>query len=165
MVIALAGRRIDPQNAQPPRFPVSKIGLVRNRLAEIFRQLRGTALVCSAACGADLIALEIARELGIRTRVLLPFSREQFSEFSVTDRPGDWELLYGHILDLAEASGDLVVLAGTVQNAAAYRNVSLAILDEAARISRERGEIAGAVVVWEGLGRPEEDVTRHFLER
>jgi hypothetical protein len=37
------------------------------------------ALVCSAACGADLIALEEAERLGIRRCSVLPFSPDRFA--------------------------------------------------------------------------------------
>ncbi len=59
-VIALAGRRIDAADAAMPRFPLENIPLVRKRLADLLVQERAVALVCSAACGADLIALEEA---------------------------------------------------------------------------------------------------------
>ena len=67
-VIALAGRRIDAADAAMPRFPLDKIPVVRELLAELLVQEHAVALVCSAACGADLIALEEAERLGLRRR-------------------------------------------------------------------------------------------------
>jgi hypothetical protein len=63
-VIALAGRRIDAPGADPPRFPLERVSAVRRRLADLLVQEQATALVCSAACGADLAALEAAEQLG-----------------------------------------------------------------------------------------------------
>jgi hypothetical protein len=54
-VIALAGRRIDA---------LEHVSAVRRRLADLLVQEQATALVCSAACGADLAALEAAEQLG-----------------------------------------------------------------------------------------------------
>ena len=88
MIIALAGRRIDAADADTQRFPVENIELVRRRLRELFERERPEALVSSAACGADLIALDEAGALGIRRRVILPFDRRRFRETSVIDRPG-----------------------------------------------------------------------------
>ena len=56
-------------------------------------------LVCSAASGADLLALGVASEMGIRRRVLLPFARALFRETSVADRPGDWGERYDRVLN------------------------------------------------------------------
>jgi hypothetical protein len=42
---------------------------------------RADALACSAACGADLIALEEAERLGIRRCLVLPFSPDRYAFF------------------------------------------------------------------------------------
>jgi hypothetical protein len=52
-------------------------------------------VVASAACGSDLIALDVAGELGLERRVILPFEPNRFAETSVEDRPGEWRTLYG----------------------------------------------------------------------
>ena len=90
MIVALAGRRIDKPDADAPRFPLTSVDLVRGRLHHLLSVKKVTTLVCSAACGADLLALAAARDLGIRRRVILPFTRERFRVTSVVDRPGDW---------------------------------------------------------------------------
>jgi hypothetical protein len=41
------------------------------RLRRFFHEQEASALVGSAACGADLLALEIAGELSLRRRVIL----------------------------------------------------------------------------------------------
>jgi hypothetical protein len=63
------------------------VPLVRRRIVDLLAEEHTEALVCSAACGADLIALEEAERLGLRRRIVLPFSPRQFRETSVTDRP------------------------------------------------------------------------------
>jgi hypothetical protein len=67
-VIALAGRRIDAPDAETPRFPLAAVPFVREQLDALFADRGATALVCSAACGADLVALDAATELGLRCR-------------------------------------------------------------------------------------------------
>src|SRR5947209_320182 len=96
MVIALAGRRIDAPNAETPRFPLENREKVGNRIRDFLAEHGATALVCSAACGADLLALEAAEELGLRRRILLPFAPDRFRATSVTDRPGEWGPLFDH---------------------------------------------------------------------
>jgi hypothetical protein len=72
-VVALAGRRIDELDTRPPHFPAEAVPIVRRRLADLFARERAVALVCSAACGADLIALGVAERFGLRRRIILPF--------------------------------------------------------------------------------------------
>jgi ABC-type enterobactin transport system permease subunit len=59
-----------------PCFPLEAVAIVRRRLADLLVQEHAVALVCSAACGADLIALEEAERLGLRRRIILPFRPE-----------------------------------------------------------------------------------------
>ena len=59
VVIALAGRRIDAPDTNPPRFPLENVPMVRQRLADMFAAEHAEALVCSAACGNWWRAYEI----------------------------------------------------------------------------------------------------------
>ena len=74
-VIALAGRRIDAPETKPARFPLKNVPIVRERLAALLAAEHAEALVCSAACGADLIALAEAERLGELQRKLLEAAR------------------------------------------------------------------------------------------
>jgi len=164
-VIALAGRRIDAAEAAEPRFPPSARARVKRELKRLFRRLEATALVCSAACGADLLALEAAGELGLRRRVVLPFGARRFRATSVVDRPGDWGPLYDAVIAEVRRRRDLVVLrAGSGD--AAYALATQRILDECVRLSRRAHARALAVAVWEGQARKSgADATADFLTR
>src|SRR5919107_327719 len=109
-VVALAAGGVDPPDADTPRFPPGNVGPVRGRLHAFLEERRAAALVCSAACGADLLALEAAGALGLRRRVVLPFAPERFRETSVVDRPGDWGPIFDGVIEAAQTAGDLVVL-------------------------------------------------------
>src|SRR5688572_14676271 len=93
-VAALAGRRIDAADAQSVHFPLSNVSVVRQALVSIFLDKHVALLIASAACGADLIALDAALESGLRCRVVLPFEPDKFRETSVVDRPGEWGPIY-----------------------------------------------------------------------
>jgi hypothetical protein len=82
------GGESTPSITNSPRFPLEAVPTVRRRLADLLAKERAVALVCSAACGADLVALEEAERLGLRRRIVLPFPPERFRKTSVTDRPG-----------------------------------------------------------------------------
>ena len=161
MIIALAGRRIDSSDANEARFPLRNVERVRSRVRVLFQENAAAALVSSAACGADLIALSEAGKLGLRRRVVLPFARARFRESSVIDRPGDWAVLYDQILDVVDKAGDLVVLQH-MKDDLAYSAANRAILDEAANLAEQVAEAVLAVRVWEGVSRGAHDLTEEF---
>jgi hypothetical protein len=123
--------------------------------------LSATGLVCSAACGADLIALSEAGSRRIRRRVVLPFDRKRFRDTSVTDRPGDWGMLYDEVLDAVEAARDLIVLQNG-SNDEAYLAANHAILDEAVALAKMVREPVTAVLIWDGRSRGGGDLTEEF---
>jgi len=161
MIFALAGRRIDQPDTEPGRFPLRNVDLVRKRLRQLFELHPGGTLVSSAACGADLLALETAGKLGWRRRVILPFDRDRFRETSVTDRPGDWGTLYDQILDEVERAGGLAIESAP-PGKDAYAFASDRILEEAERMAAGSGENEIAVAVWEGNARGPGDLTGAF---
>jgi hypothetical protein len=163
-VIALAGRRIDAPGSDPPRFPLDKVPTARRRLAKLMSVEDVTALVCSAACGADLVALEEAERLGLRRRIVLPFPPKRFRKTSVVDRPGDWGPVFDRLISAAERAGDLVVLsAETGNDDAAYAAANEAIIHEAQLLADATAPSRLiAVVVWEGEARAGNDATEAF---
>jgi hypothetical protein len=145
MILALAGRRVDSADAKEPQFPLWNVETVRARARAVLQEKGATALVSSAACGADLIALWEAGQLGLRRRVILPFERRRFRETSVTDRPGEWGPLYDQVLDDE-----------------AYSAANRAILDEALALAKADHTPAAAVLIWDGVSRGDHDLTEHF---
>jgi hypothetical protein len=164
MVIALAGRRVDAPGAATPRFPPTNVAAVRERLHSLLVEQQAQAVVCSAACGADLLALEAAGALGIRRRIVLPYARDRFRATSVVDRPGDWGERFDRILDAVEATGDLVVLGYAEGDEAAYPAINRAILEQAGALAALLRQPVGAVVVWDGAARGTDDVTAAFFQ-
>lgn len=178
MIVALAGRRVDAPDAKTPRFPLENMEKVRERIKERLTECKATALVCSGACGADLLALDVAGELNLRRRIILPFDLKRFRKSSVTDRPGEWGDLFDKVSREVEAVGDFVVLQNIVEEDDAYDAVNKAILDEAIALARHddghgiNGENNSssleeqvlAVIVWNGAARGKEDLTAMFAQ-
>lgn len=158
-VAALAGRRIDAEDAKVSQFPLVKVPIVKQALSDLFRKESVSLLICSAACGADLLALDAALEAGIRCRVILPFEQNRFRQTSVIDRPGDWGDLFDRIVSLVDSKGDLTVLRDERSTKRAYQRVNEIIIQEviAAPIPRRL-----AIIVWEGRPRLKDDVTAEF---
>ena len=163
MIIALAGRRVDAPDAKSVRFPSTPENLetVRKRILNLLQAKGASALVSSAACGADLLALSAAGTLGVRRIVVLPFERAKFRETSVTDRPGEWGSLYDSILDEVWKAGDLRILHLKSEEEA-YAETNHVIVDEAISLGEELRVPVSAVLVWDGKSRGKGDLTEEF---
>ena len=173
-VIVLAGKRIDAADSETPRFPLDHVDAVKAEIRALFRKLKPQALVCSAANGADLLALDVARDLRIPAYVVLPFDREQFRESSVADRPGEWGPLFDELVDKAEREGRLTVMEPAGDNHDAYLDAVTTMLDMAAALSGRAAAgahqpttdpgMVTAVAVWNGESRGSRDVTVFFID-
>jgi hypothetical protein len=183
MIITLAGRRIDASDATEERFPLKNADRVAQETQARFESLNVSALVCAAACGADLIALNAARNLGIRMRIVLPFAPEQFRKTSVTDRAGNskwnWGALFDEFITEANDNDDLIVLSSADDEAddddtVAYLATNQRLIAEALSLSRAINdndqdeadtENIRAMILWEGESRGAGDVTADFVNR
>ena len=165
MIVALAGRRVDPKEQNPPRFSSTPeaVEVVRRRIRDRLLSLQASVLVSSAACGADLLALAEAGKLGLRRRVILPFDHVKFRSTSVTDRPGDWGPLFDAVLDEVQAVGDLVIAPSAPEDKA-YLETNHIIIEEAVSLARALQQRGVAIRVWEGQSRGEGDLTEEFGE-
>lgn len=166
-VVALAGRRIDAVGAQPARFPPANVERVAERIAAGLQRVGAVALVCSAACGADLTALDVAEEQGLRRRIVLPFEASRFVETSVCDRPGEWSAAFWRHVSAAEREGNLVVLQPSGDDDQDYRTATARILVEAQALVRALAPVKPslhAFAIWDGKPRPGADATVAFVE-
>jgi hypothetical protein len=163
MILALAGRRVDAVDAKQHRFPSrpENVEMVRKRIRSLLQSQGAVVLVSSAACGADLLALVEAGSLGLRRRIVLPFDRDKFRATSVTDRPGDWGLLYDQALNEVEEHQDLLVIQPSSDDKA-YAEVNHAIIDQALSLGQEFRLPVVAALVWDGKSRGEDDLTEEF---
>ena len=171
MIAALAGRRIDvedgAEDAREPRFPAENADRVAVAIRSLLKSRNVHTLVCSAACGADLLALDVAGQLGIRRRVVLPSDPDRFRTTSVVDRKDisrDWGGIYDRARKEVERQGDLVVLLLEGDRHAAYLAANTMILQQASHLAKKARQPVLAVVVWNGASRGTEDVTAAFLE-
>jgi broad specificity phosphatase PhoE len=166
VIVAVAGRRIDADDATP-RFPLARRRTVARQIDRALKQLGATAVVSSAACGADLLALDAARKRGIEQYIVLPYRRDWFLVDSVLDRRGRWRELYETAL---KAAYNLVTLRQPRHSEESYRVVSDRIIDEALHLARQESPENPAanlavLVVWEGGSRGEDDMTDYMLRR
>jgi hypothetical protein len=163
VVIALAGRRVDAPDLKQRRFPAENVDEVRRRIGRLFAHRNAAVLVSSAACGADLLALEAAESQHMKRRIVLPFPRDVFRRTSVVDRPGAWGTAYDRVLDQVENENGLVMLGYSEHDSDAYALTNRAILDEAVSLAHKDGLDVAAAVVWDQRSRGPDDITEQFL--
>ena len=157
-VIIEAGRRVDLPDAQVPRFPQSNVPQVSERIRSLLGKQNPQTVVCSAACGADLLLLQAAGEMHIQQVVLLPSEPGAFRKSSVMDRPGNWGELYDKVLKTAR-----VEILKLPEGQEGYLKINIELLERGQQLAREDGVPAEALVVWNGSSRGPDDVTAHFL--
>ena len=161
MIVAVAGRRTDAPDSPSPRFPLGHIDAVSRQIRSRFEAFQASTIVSSAAAGADLLALQQAGALGLRRRVVLAGPSDRFKQDSVLDRPGDWGPLFDQIVGEVRAAGDLIEL-DVEGNWTGYLRVTAAILDEAVKLAKPSEKRLGALLVWDGKSRGDDDVTDAF---
>ncbi len=163
MITVLAGRRVDPSNATTARFPLQNVGKVQEDLGKFFLENDVAFLISSGACGADLIALEVAGELGIERKMVLPFDPTTFRSSSVVDRPGDWGKIFDAVYSELKSHSDVVQLNYNKEDDDVYEKTNFDILDTADLVAEKLNDKQKvAIVIWEGSSKSEGDTTDHF---
>lgn len=119
-------------------------------------------LICSAACGADILALEEAEKLAIPATLVLPFATHIFREISVTDRPGNWGERFDRLVATARYRSDLIVLGLDLIDDSAFVLANDRIIQLANSMPFNRRL---AFVVWEGKSHAHNDATADFLNK
>ena len=116
-VVAFVGHLLDGPDRTPPRFPANLEPAVRQALRERLTTSNAGIGYSAAACGSDILFLEVMREIGGETHVVMPFCKEQFVENSVAVVPGaGWEERFEATLKQAAETvyaSDKMMTAGT----------------------------------------------------
>jgi len=168
VIVILAGRRIDAEDAGARRFPVDQIKRVREEIKLFFVENNPHWLVCSGACGADLIALDVTVELNMPAKMILPFDADTFRSTSVTDRKGNWGILFDSIHDELNEKENVIILNFTKDDKDAYEKTNVAILKIADALFKKKetfdpaAEKKVALIIWEGAPKNYNDTTDHF---
>lgn len=157
-VVVSAGRRVDAPDADAPRFPAANVDAVRQKILDFFNKHSPSALVSSAACGADLLALEVAGKKHVTRYVLLGAEPAVFRKESVTDRPGNWGAKFDQVMKSAKV--EVLKLPAGQEG---YLQTNLDLLNRAQALAKQLGTSVEALVIWNEEARGADDVTAHFL--
>jgi class 3 adenylate cyclase len=106
-VVAFAGHMIDAPGRPTPRFPPALAPAVGAAIRARLAELHDPVIYTSAACGADILLIEAAHEIGTEVNVVLPCDREDFVRTSVAFGGADWAGRF----DAALAKAARVILA------------------------------------------------------
>jgi hypothetical protein len=94
-VVLFTGHRVDSATRKTPRFPASKEGIARNAISEVIHEQReltnGRLLgIAGGANGGDILFLELCKEAGIPTQMLLALPEDRFITASVGSEDTNW---------------------------------------------------------------------------
>lgn len=138
-IVAFSGHR---PSAEPGRT-IDEINACRQKLHDEFVQLMDTAsekegaieLICSAAEGADLLAIEVANALHIPVHLILPMPPESFvHDFT---NPGElkprdtWAKVEEHIAEAnkSDSNGTIRIAIGDNARPSCYHDMNLQMLE------------------------------------
>jgi class 3 adenylate cyclase len=100
-VVAFAGHMIDAPGRSVPRFPATLESAVKAAMGDHLARLHQPIVYTSAACGADLILIESALEIGAEVNIVLPFDRLDFVRTSVAIGGAGWVERFDSALERA----------------------------------------------------------------
>src|SRR5260370_23572851 len=133
-IVALAGRRIDPPNAETERFPSRNIERVRRDICQELKKHRARWLVSSAAAGADLLAITAAINLGITSRIVLSPGVREFERMWVDDRGSYWRQEFENAISVIGPNNIACIPAKSAM-ANTFRSINERILSDAVALS------------------------------
>lgn len=97
-ILTFAGHMIDRHDRESPRFPAYAEDAVKVSIARAIATTRPSAVVCSAACGGDIIFAEEALRFGAQLYLIMPFeSQVDFLYHSVAYAGAQWVERFQHV--------------------------------------------------------------------
>jgi tetratricopeptide (TPR) repeat protein len=101
-VLAFAGHMIDATSRPVPRFPAALAPAVGAAIRAHLARAHQPIIYTSAACGADLLCIEAAQDLGAEINIVLPFDRDDFVRTSVAVGGEGWVPRFERALERAK---------------------------------------------------------------
>lgn len=147
-VLVFTGNMIDRTDRLLPRFPPAIEVAVWEELRARINAMKPVAAYGSAACGTDILCLELVREAGGETHIVLPFPPEEFRKVSVDFAGADW----GGRFDRALAAADSVTITSehrASQSSATWEYANLVLTGMGGLRAQSLGTALKGLVVWD----------------
>jgi len=157
--ILFTGHMIDELGRNPPRFPNSITGTVRDairaRLQQEQTRTDGAIIaVASAASGGDLLFHEVCEALGLEHRLYLPLPSDRFRNESVSPAGREWEDRFDKLLKQCKsyscmaASPDLPVWLAAKQGYTTWQRANLWLINEVLALGAKNFTL---LALWDGV--------------
>ena len=119
-VLLFTGHMIDAPDRETPRFPAGKEQDARQKIREyVEKELAESGGIkygiAGGASGGDILFHEVCHELGIRTRLYLAISRNEFIQESVAPAGAEWIERFNRLYERQEAQNQVRTLCDSKQ--------------------------------------------------
>lgn len=146
-IAIFSGHVVDGAERASPRFPLNAVPCVDAAIRAWLDESATSIGYASAASGGDMLFHAALAARRAERHVVLPHSREVFSEHSVAPAGPDWVKRYEELLDAATS---VTAVADEVSDDESYRYANRMLLGMArARARRIEGEVVG-LTLWDG---------------
>lgn len=139
--VAFMGKPVDPPGAAIPAFPSSAIAVVQERLYEALKSCGASWLTSSARSGAELLALDAARRLHLRFKIVLPCDPAKFYRSYIANMPTssgvEWPKIWSTVLSQVTRRGDVIV-TGTGLDDEAWQAAGRRIVSESITLAESK---------------------------
>lgn len=157
--ILFTGHMIDEAGRNPPRFPSSLTGKVRDAIRTKVQQEQartdGAIVgVASGASGGDLLFHEVCEELGIQHRLYLPLPADRFRNESVSPAGREWEDRFDRLrkqhdtLPCMATSSDLPIWLSAKQGYTSWQRANLWLINEVLALGAKNFTL---LALWDGV--------------
>ena len=157
--ILFSGHMIDEPGRNPPRFPDSLTGKVRDAITSKLQQEQArtagsVVALASGASGGDLLFHEVCEELGIEHRLYLPLPPDRFRNESVSPAGREWEDRFDGLLKQSKtskcmaASPDLPIWLSAKKGYTSWQRANLWLVHEALALGADNFTL---LALWDGV--------------
>lgn len=150
-VLVCSGHMIDEPTREVPRFPASKEGAVRERIAAQLGAWgvgKGDLAICGGACGSDILFAEECDRLGATVRLLLALPRAQFVAKSVAFAGYEWVRRFDALASRGEVAEQASRIGDPPARLDVFSRCNLWILNSA-RVELGPGSQLFSILVWD----------------
>ncbi len=147
-IVACSGHLIDSPGKNR-RFPQEAEEIVRSKIEKKLSEIGATCGYSSAACGTDILFLEVMAERGGETHIFLPFRKDEFIQTSVQREGTDWIDRFEKVLDKA-TSVHYVTNEGYYQDDTLFSFCNDVMLGFTAMRGRGLNEDPHLLLFWDG---------------
>lgn len=161
--ILFTGHLIDAAGRKEPRFPPEKELLVRAAVEQQLLQLTKNTSekligITGAACGSDILFLELCESFEIHTEIYLALPKEEFKRQSVSYAGKQWDERFERLIQKTPVH---IVSKHEDENESVWEKANLAMLNRALKNGPQHMTM---IAVWNGSIGDGKGGTEHMVK-